>query len=62
MFPTRGKLRPRWPFFWGAGMKWAAVEIEHADEENVAETANALMEILSAVKREKAPSDFEVWK
>lgn len=43
-------------------MKWAAVEIEHADEENVAETANALMEILSAVKREKAPSDFEVWK
>ena len=42
-------------------MKWAAVEIEHADEVTAAQTGTALMEILSAVMREKtAPPDFEV--
>lgn len=41
-------------------MKWAAVEIEHTDEETVAETANALIENQSrAIREKKAPNDAE---
>jgi hypothetical protein len=43
-------------------MKWAAVEIKHADAETAKRTADALKRILVTVTQDrKAPADFELW-